>query len=62
MANYRRIVAEVIDPALSGALAADRAGDALANVRAAALADPSGARFDEVIAAIGDAALPRAAE
>jgi indolepyruvate ferredoxin oxidoreductase beta subunit len=61
-ASYLKIVAEVIEPALSGALPAGRATDALANVRAAALADPTGARLDEVIAAIGDAALPRAAE
>ncbi len=62
MASYLKIVSEVVEPALSGTLAADRAGDALANLRAAALADPSGQRLTEVLAAIADSALPRAAE
>ncbi len=62
MASYLKIVGEVVEPAVSGALAAGQASDALANVRVAALADPSGLRLDEVIAAIADAALPRAAE
>ncbi len=65
MASYMKIVREVVEPALAGTLDAARANDALANVRAAALADPTGARLDEVIGAIGaatDAARPRAAE
>ena len=62
MASYLKIVSEVVKPALSGDLAIDRASDALANLRAAALADPSGLRLDAVVAAIADAAVPRAAE
>ena len=62
MASYLKIVSEVVKPALSGKLAVDHASDALANLRAAALADPSGLRLDAVVAAIADAAVPRAAE
>jgi indolepyruvate ferredoxin oxidoreductase beta subunit len=62
MASYMRIVDEVVEPALSGALAAGRAGDALANARAAALADPTGRRLAEVIEAIAEAGMKRAAE
>ncbi len=62
MASYQKILSEVVEPALSGSLAVDLAGVALANLRAAALADPSGQRLDEVLAAIADSAVPRAAE
>jgi indolepyruvate ferredoxin oxidoreductase beta subunit len=62
MESYMRIVGEVVEPALSGDLAAGRAGDALANARAAALADPTGRRLAEVIEAIAGAPVPRAAE
>ena len=62
MASYLKIVSEVVKPALSGTLAVDHASDALANLRAAALADPSGQRLDEVVAAIADTAVLRAAE
>ncbi len=47
--NYRRIVGEVIEPAL--AQGADRAGD-IAQARAAALADPEGESLSEAIAAM----------
>jgi indolepyruvate ferredoxin oxidoreductase beta subunit len=62
MTSYLKIVREVVEPALSGTLAADVACDAMANVRAAAVSDPTGKRLGEVIAAISDSALPRAAE
>ncbi len=62
MASYLKILSEVVEPALAGTLAVDRAGDALTNLRAAALADPSGERLAEVLAAITDSAVPRAAE
>jgi indolepyruvate ferredoxin oxidoreductase beta subunit len=62
MASYLKIVKDVVEPALSGTLEVELASDALANVRAAALADPSGKRLDAVIAAISDSALLRAAE
>jgi len=61
-ASYLRIVGDVVEPALAGTLAVERANDALANVRAAALADPSGQRLAEVITAIADSEMPRAAE
>ncbi len=60
--NFRRIREEVIEPALSGALPPARAADAVANARAAALADPAGARLTEVLAAIAASPMSRAAE
>ena len=47
--NYRRIAAEIIEPALSHGV--DRAGD-IAQARAAALADPEGESLTEAIAAM----------
>jgi hypothetical protein len=41
-ANYERIVAELIDPALRGEFAPSFAADAIASARAAALKDPEG--------------------
>jgi indolepyruvate ferredoxin oxidoreductase beta subunit len=42
LANYRTIEARVIRPALAGAIPLDRAADALASARTAALVDPEG--------------------
>lgn len=47
--NYRRIVAEIVEPALAAGV--DRAGD-IAQARAAALADPEGESLSEAIAAM----------
>ena len=41
-ANYRTIVAQVVEPALAGAITTRRAVDAIASARAAALLDPDG--------------------
>lgn len=58
-ANMARIRQALIGPALSGAIAPARAIDAIANARAAALADAQGDRLSEVLDAIG---APAAAE
>ncbi|MYG51369.1 MAG: indolepyruvate oxidoreductase subunit beta family protein [Rhodospirillaceae bacterium] len=50
--NYRRIVAEIVEPALAEGV--DRAGD-IAQARAAALADPEGESLSEAIAAMAEA-------
>jgi indolepyruvate ferredoxin oxidoreductase beta subunit len=50
--NFQRIRDAVITPAASGRWPLDFALDALANARAAALADPEGARLDRTLAAI----------
>ncbi len=50
--NYRRIVSEIIEPALADGV--DRAGD-IAQTRAAALADPEGESLGEAIAAMAEA-------
>ena len=60
--NYRRIVEDVINPILAGDIHEDKAADAIANARAAALSDPSGKRLDDVIAAINAPAQRQAAE
>ncbi|MCY4397210.1 MAG: indolepyruvate oxidoreductase subunit beta family protein [Rhodospirillaceae bacterium] len=50
--NYRRIASEIIEPTLAEGV--DRAGD-IAQVRAAALADPEGESLGEAIAAMTEA-------
>ncbi|MDA0652423.1 MAG: indolepyruvate oxidoreductase subunit beta family protein [Proteobacteria bacterium] len=50
--NYERIRAAIIVPALSGAIDAGRATDALANARVAALADPDGDRLSNLLTEI----------
>jgi indolepyruvate ferredoxin oxidoreductase beta subunit len=50
--NYRRIAAEVIEPALAGQLTPRVAVDAVASARVAALADPDGDQLDKTLAAI----------
>jgi indolepyruvate ferredoxin oxidoreductase, beta subunit len=52
LANYRRIVAEVIDSALAGRLSPKAAADAVANARVAALADPDGESLSKTLASI----------
>jgi indolepyruvate ferredoxin oxidoreductase beta subunit len=51
-ANWRRIVAEIVEPALAGALPPDLAADALLQARLAAQKDPDGDALDRTLAAI----------
>jgi len=64
LANYRRIAADVIGPALAGRMPAQAAADAVANARVAALADPDGESLSRTLAAIASASpsLRQAAE
>lgn len=62
MGNFTRIVEEVIRPSLAGDIPAERRADAVANASVAALADPTGQRLDDVIAAILTPARKQAAE
>ena len=55
--NYRTIVAQVIEPALAGAMPPHQAAEAIANARTAALLDPDGEALAKCITAI---ALPAA--
>jgi indolepyruvate ferredoxin oxidoreductase, beta subunit len=58
LGNYRRIVDEVIAPALAGRLAPRTAVDAVANARVAALADPEGQSLAKTLAAIATSREP----
>jgi hypothetical protein len=51
-ANWRRIMEQVLLPALDGALPADFAADALLQARLAAQKDPDGDALDRTLAAI----------
>ena len=64
LANYRRITAEVIEPALARRMTPRAAADAVASARVAALADPEGDALSKTLAAIAAAspALRHAAE
>jgi indolepyruvate ferredoxin oxidoreductase, beta subunit len=64
LANYRRITAEVIEPALAWRMTPRAAVDAVASARVAALADPEGETLSKTLAAIAAAApvLRHAAE
>jgi indolepyruvate ferredoxin oxidoreductase beta subunit len=64
LANYRRITAEVIEPALARRMTPRAAVDAVASARVAALADPDGETLSKTLAAIAAAApaLRHAAE
>jgi indolepyruvate ferredoxin oxidoreductase, alpha subunit len=55
--NYQAIEARVIRPALTGSINSDRAADAVASARAAALADPDGESLNRCFAEI-DARAP----
>ena len=52
LANYRTIEARVIRPALAGAIPLQRAADALASARTAALVDPEGESLAKCLAEI----------
>lgn len=56
-ASFQRIRDAVIAPAAAGRWPQDFALDAIANARAAALADPEGARLDRTLAAIAEKAV-----
>jgi indolepyruvate ferredoxin oxidoreductase, alpha subunit len=60
-ANYARIVAAVVVPALAGEIPLGRAIDAIASARAAALADPEGESLDRCLAEIDKHAASRVA-
>src|SRR5215208_3192632 len=64
LVNYRRITAEVIEPALARRMTPRAAADAVASARVAALADPEGDALSKTLAAIAAAspALRHAAE
>jgi len=63
LANYRTIEARVIRPALAGAIPLQRAADALASARTAALVDPEGESLAKCLAEIaGQAEFRVAAE
>jgi indolepyruvate ferredoxin oxidoreductase beta subunit len=63
LANYHAIEARVIRPALAGRLPLNRAADAVASARTAALLDPDGESLSKCLAEIEDAkSLPLAAE
>jgi indolepyruvate ferredoxin oxidoreductase beta subunit len=62
-ANYERIAHDVMAPALAGRMSPDRAVDAIASARAAALADPDGESLARCLAEIAaQTASPIAAE
>ena len=61
-ANYRIIVERVIRPALAGHIQRDRAADAIASARAAALVDPEGESLAKCLAAFTAPELRIAAE
>lgn len=58
-ANWRRIVAAIVEPALAGALPRDLAADALLQARLAAQKDPEGDALDRTLAAIAARTAPR---
>jgi indolepyruvate ferredoxin oxidoreductase beta subunit len=63
LANYRAIEARVIRPALAGTLPLDRAADAVASARVAALTDPDGESLNRCLSEVeAQGPLPIAAE
>jgi indolepyruvate ferredoxin oxidoreductase beta subunit len=54
LANYRSIESRVIRPALGGAIPLERAADALASARTAALVDPEGESLAKCLAEIAE--------
>ena len=63
LSNYRTIAARLIEPALAGGMAPERATDAIVNARTAALVDPEGESVAKCLAEIeGQPALQEAAE
>jgi indolepyruvate ferredoxin oxidoreductase beta subunit len=61
-ANFERIFAAAVTPALAGTLPPAAAQEAIAALRAAALADPEGDRLAKAEAALRDATTAKAAE
>ena len=61
-ANYRTIVERVIRPALAGPIPQDRAADAIASARTAALVDPEGESLGKCLTALSGPELRIAAE
>ena len=63
LANYRTIETRLIEPALAGRIAPERAADAVASARTAALVDPDGESLAKCLAEIeAQPALRQAAE
>jgi indolepyruvate ferredoxin oxidoreductase beta subunit len=63
LSNYRTVEERVIRPALAGQIPPDRAADAIASARTAALLDPEGESLAKCLAEIdGQAAMRIAAE
>jgi indolepyruvate ferredoxin oxidoreductase beta subunit len=58
-ANWRRIVSEIVEPALAGALPPDLAADAVLQARLAAQKDPEGDALDRTLAAVAQRAAGR---
>ncbi len=54
-ANYRTIVERVIRPAIAGQIPPDRAADAVASARTAALVDPEGESLAKCLSELGSA-------
>jgi indolepyruvate ferredoxin oxidoreductase beta subunit len=54
-ANYRTVVERVIRPAIAGQMPADRAADAVASARTAALVDPEGESLARCLSELGSA-------
>jgi len=59
LANYHRIAAEVIAPALAGRITPQAAADAVASARVAALADPDSESLSRTLASIASATTLR---
>jgi indolepyruvate ferredoxin oxidoreductase, beta subunit len=63
LANYRAIEGRVIRPALAGHIPLERASDAVASARTAALVDPEGEGLAKCLSEVeGQTSLPIAAE
>jgi indolepyruvate ferredoxin oxidoreductase beta subunit len=58
-ANWQRIVAAIVDPALAGTLPAEVAADAVLQARLAAQKDPEGDALDRTLAAVAQRAAGR---
>ena len=61
-ANYRTVVAEVVEPSLAGAIPARQAVDAVASARTAALLDPDGEALAKCLSDLSSPAHAIAAE
>jgi len=61
-ANYRTVVAQVVEPALAGSIPARQAVDAVASARTAALLDPDGEALAKCLSDLSSPAHAIAAE